>query len=217
MEASGALLAHSDLELIDEEERLLHPSVWQYEKRQPEKLDAELLLLRNTVTGCTVMIRRELIPHILPFPQQTQVGHWYHDHWIALVAAHLGKIAHIRRPLVRYRQHCGNAVGAERYAGTIRKEIQLWLAKGGRLTLRSYPVHRNLSRAFYQRFYPNFDSVRIDSFSDRKIDFGFSILKLGIRSFSIGYGAQGIVLRLLANKLIFDVSKIKKSFSQVFS
>lgn len=214
IEANNALLAHSDLELIDGEDKLLSPSVWQYEGRKPEKLDTELLLLRNTVTGCTLMIRRALIPHILPFPQQQQVGCWYHDHWIALAAACLGTIVHVRQPLVRYRQHGSNTVGAEQHAGTIRKELELWVAKGGRLTLQSYPVHRDLSRAFYGRFHPGFER---DLFSEGRIDFGFSILKLGLRSVLAGYGARGIVLRLWANKFILDILKIKNSFSQVFS
>jgi len=216
MFASGALLAHSDLSLIDDQGRELHPSVWEYERRQPEKLDAELLLLRNTVTGCSVMISRPLIVDALPFPQQQKSGDWYHDHWLAIVAAHKGAIAHIRQPLVQYRQHGQNVVGAEKQAGTIRKEIALWFAKKGRLTLQSYRIHRDLSQAFFQRFYPSQDIDGINPFSEKRFDFGWAILRLGWRSIRCGYGSQGITLRLWLNKFIFDSRRIGQRLQILF-
>lgn len=212
-----ALLVHSDLALIDGNDRLLHSSVWTYEKRHPEQLDAVLLLLKNSVTGCTILMRRQLIPHVLPFPEQPQGDHWYHDHWLAVVAAHLGSIAHIREALVHYRQHGSNVIGAEQQAGTIRKEIELWLAKKGRLTLKSYRIHRDLSTAFFQRFYPAEVGDRLNPFSENKFDFGLAILKLGCRSIWQGYGAQGITLRIWLNKFIFDLRRLKIQLSKPWS
>ena len=40
-----------------------------------------------------------------------------HDSWLALVAAAFGAIGFVDRPLVRYRQHAGNVVGATLSAG----------------------------------------------------------------------------------------------------
>lgn len=213
---SGALLAHSDLSLIDGEGKEIHPSVWQYERRQPEKLDAELLLLRNTVTGCTAMIDRSLMAAALPFPPQHKAGDWYHDHWLAIVAAHQGTIAHIREPLVQYRQHGQNAVGAAAGAGSIRTEIALWWAKKRRLTLQSYRIHRDLSRAYVQRFYPTAERDRRNPFAEQKLDFGLAILRLGLRSLWRGYGSQGITLRLWLNKLIFDTHRVSKRLQLQF-
>ncbi|HEY9888009.1 MAG TPA: glycosyltransferase family 2 protein, partial [Candidatus Obscuribacterales bacterium] len=195
IETNNALLVHSDLELIDGQGQLLHPSVWEYEKRVPEKLDTELLLLRNSVTGCTMLMRRSLLPFILPFPPQSAAGKWYHDHWIALIAAQQGKIVHLRVPLVQYRQHGHNVVGARKDTGTIHKEIKLWLAKKGRLTLQSYPVHRDLSHAFYERCGAALDHWH-NPFPAQGINFGFPIVRLGLRSLWQGYGGQGILLRL---------------------
>ncbi|MEM6836325.1 MAG: glycosyltransferase family 2 protein [Cyanobacteria bacterium P01_C01_bin.120] len=208
MANTKALLVHSDLALIDGQGQELHPSVWQYEKRQPENLDAELLLLRNTVTGCSAMIARSLFDDALPFPPQAKSGDWYHDHWLAIVAAHRGAIAHVRESLVQYRQHGQNVVGAEKQAGTIRKEMALWLAKKGRLTLQSYRIHRDLSQAFFQRFYPDRKTELLNPFAEQKLDFGWAILRLGCRSFARGYGSQGITLRLWLNKFIFDCRRI---------
>ncbi len=209
LEKENAILAHSDLEIIDGEDKTIHSSAWQYENRQPEKLNPQLLLLRNTVTGCTIMFNRSLLTHILPFPKQSQPDGWYHDHWVALVASHHGRIAHFQKALVKYRQHSNNTVGIQKDTGTIRQEIALWLGKKGRLTLKSYKVHLNLSKAFYQRFYPQSDQKTINPFSNQRLDFGLSILKLGIYSTLVGYGSQGNTLRLVVNKFIFDCLKIK--------
>lgn len=214
LRAEGAVLVHSDLALIDEANHTLHSSVWNYENRHPEKVgDPQLLLLRNAFTGCTLLFDRSLLEDILPFPPQGKPIGWYHDCWVALIALQKGKIVHLRQSLVQYRQHGTNTIGAQQGTGSIRKEIALWLAKKGRLTLKSYRIHRDLSNAFYQRFYPDANLAKINSFSEQRLDFGLSILKLGIRSVLIGYGSQGITLRLVINKFIFDCLKIKRWLS----
>lgn len=215
MTLSGSELAHSDLSLIDEQGNLRHPSVWQYEKRHPEKMTPEFLLLRNTVTGCTVMIARSLIPAVLPFPKQQIPGGWHHDHWLALVAAYRGQVDHVREPLVQYRQHCSNVVGAQKGAATLSQELSAWIGKKGKLGLKSYRIHRDLSQAFFHRFYSAAERDRRNPFSDRTINFGWPILWLGLRSLGAGYGVSGATLRLFVNKFIFDIEKLRQFFTQL--
>lgn len=127
----GAGLAHSDARLIDAEDRLLHPSLFRYERRLRAP-GLRGLLYRNSVTGMTALVRRRVVALALPFPRQSGV-YFYHDLWLALVAEATGGIALIRRPLVDYRQHPGNAVGAvDRGAGTAgwRRRIDMaWLRR----------------------------------------------------------------------------------------
>lgn len=210
MEADNADMVHSDLELIDKDDNTLCNSVWQYEGRHPEKLDAELLLLRNTVTGCTMMFRHHLLPFVLPFPEQKNPGDWYHDHWVALVACHCGEISHLRKPLVRYRQHGNNTIGARKHTGTVWKELELLIQKKCRLTRKSYRIHLDLSQAFYKRFYSGTRQKYNNPLSDQNLDFGLAIFKLGCRSLWTGYGSAGISLRLIVNKFLFDCAKLKR-------
>ncbi|OWU81692.1 hypothetical protein ATO6_23590 [Oceanicola sp. 22II-s10i] len=107
---SGADLVHSDARLIDGAGADLHPSMFALERREPRP-GLRGLLYRNTVTGMTVLMRRGLVELALPFPPQSGL-HFYHDLWLALVAEATGGIARIDRPLVDYRQHGGNAIGA---------------------------------------------------------------------------------------------------------
>jgi hypothetical protein len=67
----------------------------------------DVLLRRNIVTGATTMLRRELLERARPFPAA-----WVHDEWLAIVAAATGEVDLLEQPLVDYRQHAGNQIGA---------------------------------------------------------------------------------------------------------
>jgi glycosyltransferase involved in cell wall biosynthesis len=66
-----------------------------------------LLLRSNVITGAAVAFRRPLLQRALPIPDR-----FVHDEWLGLVAAATGRILSIDRPLVRYRQHDAQAIGA---------------------------------------------------------------------------------------------------------
>lgn len=66
-----------------------------------------LLLRRNVVTGATLAFRSEFRKLLLPIPEG-----WVHDAWIALLIGATGKLVFTERPLIRYRQHSSNQIGA---------------------------------------------------------------------------------------------------------
>ncbi len=106
----GVTLVHSDARVIDAEGKEIAPSLHDLERR---KRPASLrdLLLANVVTGMTALFSREVAEAALPFPRQAALF-FHHDLWIALVAFALGGIDYIDKPLVDYRQHGRNVVGA---------------------------------------------------------------------------------------------------------
>lgn len=69
----------------------------------------EVLLRRNVVTGATTAFRRGLVERAVPFPAS-----WVHDEWLAMVASITGRVDYLDEPLVDYRQHGGNQIGAGR-------------------------------------------------------------------------------------------------------
>lgn len=205
-----AVLVHSDLEMIDSNDEIINHSTWKFEGRNPDKLSVDLLLLRNVVTGCSLLFCTSLIKDILPFPPQDKIN-WYHDWWIALVAAQKGKIAHIHQPLVMYRIHGLNNVGVTQDAGKFSRELLAWISKKFKITGNSYLVHRDLSKAFYERFPQELDNINWSSpFDDKNLDFGFKILKLCYKSLLSGYNSEGIALRIWALKVLLDLEKIRK-------
>ena len=106
----GVTLAYSDLSVIDGEGRLLYAS-FQQKRRRVRHLSGNGLypffIRRNCVTGCTMLVQSQVAKRALPLP-----GAYVHDHWLALRAAVEGRIAYCPRPLVRYRLHGHNQIGA---------------------------------------------------------------------------------------------------------
>lgn len=102
------LLIHSDAKLIDENNNIILNS-YSSIKGKLEKTDFRILFFYNTITGCTMMISRELVKIAFPLPISIP-----HDWWLALVASCLGKIKYIPDTLTGYRQHQYNVIGADK-------------------------------------------------------------------------------------------------------
>ena len=104
------LLVFTDLTVVDEDLRIIHPSFWRYQGLRPERCNAlNRLLLQNVVTGCTALMNRPLMQKAVPIPEMAHV----HDWWIALVAAAFGSAGYVAEPTVLYRQHGENIIGAK--------------------------------------------------------------------------------------------------------
>lgn len=113
-------LVHTDARLVDRDGTPLGGTlldalgITTQEKVDLVAGDAQAALLRrNLVTGATLVLRRELLEHALPIP-----GEWVHDEWLAAVAAGMseqpGAVRLVPRPLIDYRQHDTNQIGARR-------------------------------------------------------------------------------------------------------
>lgn len=108
------LLVHTDLTIVDMELNLIDRSFWHYSRLDQALLtNFNYLGVCNGVTGCTLMINQQAKEKALPFPP----GVLMHDAWIALVVAAYGKIAYVAEPLILYRQHQHNVVGAQKIQG----------------------------------------------------------------------------------------------------
>ena len=103
------ILVHSDLKLVDACLRDLHTNYSSRQLLRPYMNLPSQICITNIVTGCTVLMNRPLVEKSLPIPPQALV----HDWWIALVASVFGKIRYIPDPLILYRQHPANQIGAE--------------------------------------------------------------------------------------------------------
>lgn len=107
--SSGAELCYTDLEVVDASLRALAPSALRFSRMPLVRGTRPLpILVKNPVHGCTVVAHRRLLSRALPLP--TEVPDY--DRWLALVAATGGGVAFLDRPLVRYRQHGSNSIGA---------------------------------------------------------------------------------------------------------
>lgn len=99
VDGAGGPLGHTLFEAIE------FTASEQREVRRGRALD--VLLRRNVVTGATVAFRRTLLDIAKPFPEA-----WVHDEWLAMIAAITGLVDFVAEPLVDYRQHGSNEIGA---------------------------------------------------------------------------------------------------------
>lgn len=102
------VLVHSDLAVVDARLREISPSLWRYEQITPSRTELRQMLAQNNVTGCAMMVNRALADCVKELPQNFVM----HDWWLALCAAAFGHIVALDEPLIRYRQHGDNSVGA---------------------------------------------------------------------------------------------------------
>lgn len=119
------ILVHSDLEVVDAELNQLAPSF--FDSQGLPRVHESILdqFVMNNVTGCTMLINRAARELALPIPDEAIM----HDWWIAAkVRYHGGIIGFVDRPLVKYRQHEGNVVGAKQLgkAYYLREFVRQW-------------------------------------------------------------------------------------------
>ncbi|MCB1649825.1 MAG: glycosyltransferase family 2 protein [Gammaproteobacteria bacterium] len=119
-----ACLVHSDLRVVDENGQVLADSFFQYQDIRPHKRRFARMLVSNSVTGCTALCNEKLVQMSSPVPD----GAVMHDWWLALVVSAFGAIHTIEAPLLDYRQHGANTLGAREY-----RRSALTPAKFGRL------------------------------------------------------------------------------------
>jgi len=104
-----SLLVHSDLMVVDDNLKSIHPSMIRYMALNASPVEPlNYLLSRNFVTGCASALNRQLLVEALPVSDSAVM----HDWWLALVASLGGDIRFIDESLVKYRQHQSNAIGA---------------------------------------------------------------------------------------------------------
>lgn len=103
------LLIHSDAILVDEKMNVITKSHFDCVKER-SKLTYVDYLISNNVTGCTMMFSRKLAELAMPIPNEFYI----HDHYLAIVASFYGTIKLLDEPLVYYRQHGLNSIGAAR-------------------------------------------------------------------------------------------------------
>ena len=106
----------TDASLVDADLRPLGRRLWEHVGFDAEAQERfrrgeafVFLLQRQVVTGATLMLRARVRDLILPIPTGA-----VHDRWIATLLAAVSELQFVDEPLIDYRQHDGNQIGARR-------------------------------------------------------------------------------------------------------
>jgi glycosyltransferase involved in cell wall biosynthesis len=107
--SQAPVLVFSDIEIVDANLVRVEESFFLrgYQSSECRRL-ADFLIV-NHVPGCAMLFNRALLDRALPFP----AGLFMHDWWLCMVAVAFGRIDFVDSPLIKYRQHGGNVVGAK--------------------------------------------------------------------------------------------------------
>ncbi len=109
MEREGALLVCSDMQVIDAEGAKQAESITKLRRHHIFRSGRGLapgLLMRNFVTGCTMLVRASEAKAAVPF-----CPHMVHDQYLALCCAARGVVSSLMEPTIRYRIHGSNQTG----------------------------------------------------------------------------------------------------------
>ena len=107
----NADLVFTDLEAVDEDLKTITQSMVRFmgfKKNIDRYNDWKLVFLRNCVTGCTIISKKELIKKYIPIPDKAPM---VHDWWMALMISQNGKLSFLDEPTIKYRQHGDNQLG----------------------------------------------------------------------------------------------------------
>lgn len=196
-------VAHSDLRVVDRVGAEIHSSCWALERRDTGSLSFGKIITRNPVTGCSMMFRSSLLSDILPVPEQAPASpSFFHDSWVALIALKHGHIIAKSMPLVQYRQHGANMVGAESGGGFISS----WqdLRQMAHKSLRAFAARRELETAWLERAGAASESYRPMFTGGR--DFGFGILCATLSwAITSSSGYLKIGLQLAFGRFLWDL------------
>lgn len=117
----------------------------------------DLLLRSNVVTGAALAFRSYFKNLILPIPDS-----WVHDGWIALLIAAVSDTGVIPEPLVYYRQHSDNQIGA------VKKGVLIRIKESIELDRKSY--YESDIRAYqdaYLRLLPHLDHTKLNLLEEK--------------------------------------------------
>ncbi|MEJ7610956.1 MAG: glycosyltransferase family 2 protein [Ferruginibacter sp.] len=121
-----ALFVFTDAQLIDDNEKIIEGSLWKhlkFHKRLQNKWRSNRFVFFklaqgfNFATGATVMIRATLKTKALPFPDLP--FRYWHDAYLATIAASENGVFFLEEPLTKYRIHADQQLGIGQ--GVIRK------------------------------------------------------------------------------------------------
>lgn len=106
---NNPVLVAVDAKVVDESLKVINASFWKFTKVDPQFLiKKKYLQIFNFAPGCTLMFNESLKKLVEPVPNKVLM----HDWWLLILAEKYGTISIVNEPLILYRQHSNNTLGA---------------------------------------------------------------------------------------------------------
>lgn len=153
----------SDASLIDETGEIIDDSFFKYQGLSDRVLESDDILFRNCVQGATLCLNNKMLDLLrksLDGESASELA--MHDWWIAILSRYFGNWTFIDKPLIRYRQHSANLVGAQK-----ESNVLLNILKN---PVRLYDSVRNLKYQ-YELWIRVSDRLNVNNCGKRKLSF----------------------------------------------
>lgn len=137
-------LVYGDARLMKASGAIYKKSLFRY-RRNPKKTNFEQLLLLNSIHGMSMVFSQRTLKESTPFPKQGLRPVYFHDMWVGLNAARIGKFAFLNESTIDYRQHETNTTGVGQ-----RRNALIYYGKIIRCLI-DYPFNFNYSMKLYRR------------------------------------------------------------------
>ena len=106
---SKPIMFQSNVKLVDSELNIISDDFWKLAKLNPYFSFSFMNQAVNpSIIGMTMMFNKGCKPFIFPYDKE----HFMHDSWTALQVLKNGDVISCKEPLVLYRQHANNYIGA---------------------------------------------------------------------------------------------------------
>lgn len=139
------IIIHSNLFVVDAKLNLIDNSFFKYASVYPKILLSSInhLAHSNCVTGCTMLFNHRVKQIAFPLSKHALM----HDSWISLktLAAH-GIIYCIEEPLILYRQHSNNTLGAN------KKQFSFNVLKSLKSNWKQFKMARDVTKIGVLKF-----------------------------------------------------------------
>lgn len=113
------VVVFTDAKVVDEKLQEISPSFHKISALDTTKTDLPHLLMENKLIGCTMMFNQATAKLLYAFPENAR----YHDWWIGLLAASMGRIGYLAEGTLLYRQHGNNEVGAQNFLSYMQARL----------------------------------------------------------------------------------------------
>ncbi|MDR3258860.1 MAG: glycosyltransferase family 2 protein [Fusobacteriaceae bacterium] len=111
------IIIHTDLTVVDSELNIISKSFWKYQNKNPNIKNYRRLIVENNITGCTMMLSKEIKKYINLEKNDFIL---MHDWFTTILAAYYGVIDYVDTSTIFYRQHNDNVLGAKSILSKIK-------------------------------------------------------------------------------------------------
>lgn len=195
------ILVYSDAVVADENKNIIHPSFHKYAKLNSKRQYLANILQANIFQGASCIMNDQLVEKINSANIKKLSKDLYHDWWIGAIASSFGFIFCYHKPLMYYRQHGNNILGAKHYSGLFDvlrkrdKESELYFR------IRNYLyVNRTLCKELlrYYRVYLTEEQREIILFFLQSPNNMIRFFKLGLYRY---YSIDNILMKILIHNI----------------